>query len=364
MLGVLMGAVGLLLVIACVNIANLTLARASSRVSARSRCGARSVRRAVSSCASCSSRVSSSRSAAAPRALVALAWSKDWIVAMLPADLPRLPEVRFDGGMIAIGLALSMVAGAAFGIVPAIQVSGVNPGDNLKDAGRGGGAGRRRASLPRRARRGGNRDLARAPRRRRVCWCAASGACCRSTPASIRRASASRRSGFPSRTIRRRIPTARRRSAMPTSTRCCGRVGALPGVESVGMSVSNRTPFSGSGVTQRFTFVGESTAPADVRRAQFQVASPEYFATLKSPILSGRAFTAADTIGTRAGRHRQRHAREDAVARQGSGRPQHLARPRSPSASSASSPTFTTMGSTCRWRRESTFRCSSARTTR
>src|SRR4030095_8643449 len=76
------------------------------------------------------------------------------------------------------------------------------------------------------------------------------------------------------------------------------RVGVLPGVESVGMSASNRTPFSGSGVTQRFTFVGESTAPADVRRAQFQVASPEYFAALKSPILRGRAFTAGDTIGT------------------------------------------------------------------
>jgi putative ABC transport system permease protein len=64
------------------------------------------------------------------------------------------------------------------------------------------------------------------------------------------------------------------------------------------MSASNRTPFSGSGVTQRFTFAGESTAPADVRRAEFQVASPDYFATLKSPILSGRAFAPGDTIGT------------------------------------------------------------------
>jgi putative ABC transport system permease protein len=77
-----------------------------------------------------------------------------------------------------------------------------------------------------------------------------------------------------------------------------GRVRALPGVESVGMSASNRTPFSGSGVTQRFTFAGESTAPADVRRAQFQVASADYFATLKSPILAGRAFTIADAVGT------------------------------------------------------------------
>jgi predicted permease len=72
------------------------------------------------------------------------------------------------------------------------------------------------------------------------------------------------------------------------------RVAALPGVESVGMSVSNRTPFSGSGSTQRFAFAGESTAPSDIRRAQFQVASPDYFATLKAPVLSGRAFTGAD----------------------------------------------------------------------
>ncbi len=61
------------------------------------------------------------------------------------------------------------------------------------------------------------------------------------------------------------------------------------------MSVSNRTPFSGSGVTQRYTFVGESTAPADVRRAQFQTASPGYFSTLRSPIRSGRPFTLADS---------------------------------------------------------------------
>src|SRR4029078_7293995 len=75
------------------------------------------------------------------------------------------------------------------------------------------------------------------------------------------------------------------------------RVDALPGVESVGMSASNRTPFSGSGVTQRFTFVGESTAAADVRRAQFQVASPSHFATLRAPILSARPFTEADVAG-------------------------------------------------------------------
>src|SRR5262245_49734655 len=135
-LGVLMGAVCLLFVMACVNIANLTLARSSGRareIAVRRALGAtrgQLVRQLV-----IESLVIAIGGGAA--ALVALAWLKNWILAAMPADVPRLTEVQFDSGMVAAGLGLSIAAGLLFGIVPAIQVSGVNPGENLKDAGRG-----------------------------------------------------------------------------------------------------------------------------------------------------------------------------------------------------------------------------------
>jgi predicted permease len=88
-LTVLMGAVGLLLVLACVNVANLTLARSSSRlreIAVRRALGAtrgRLVRQLL-----VESLVVAVAGGAA--ALAALAWSKDWILRMMPDDLPRL----------------------------------------------------------------------------------------------------------------------------------------------------------------------------------------------------------------------------------------------------------------------------------
>jgi putative ABC transport system permease protein len=291
-LGMLMGAVALLLIIACVNIANLTLARSSGRVRETA------VRRALGATRGqvvrqllVESLVIAIGGGAA--ALVALAWSKDSILAVMPADLPRVAEVHFDAGMVAIGLALSVGSGLLFGIVPAIQVSGVNPGGNLKDAGRGLGEGRGERRF--------RNALVAVEIAISLVLLVGAGLLVRSfwsmlqvnpglDPAHV---------GFaqiwipvPNDPSKNPYGTVAQRNAYVNEV--LRRVAVLPGVESVGMSVSNRAPFSGSGVTLRFTFVGESSAPADVRRAQFQVASPDYFSTLKTPILSGRAFTAAD----------------------------------------------------------------------
>ncbi len=294
-LNVLMGAVALLLVIACVNVANLTLARASSRMREIA------VRRALGATRGQLVRQLLVESlvvavAGGAAALAALAWLKGWLIAMMPADLPRLTEVHFDRGMLAVALAFSIAAGVVFGIVPAIQVSGVNPAGNLKDAGRGLGEGRGERRF-----RG---VLVAAEIAISLVLLAGAGLLVRSfwSMLQVHPGLDPARVGFaqiwipvPNDPSKNPYATPAQRNAYINEV--LRRVGALPGIESVAMSTSNRTPFSGSGVTQRFTFVGESTAPADVRRAQFQVASPSYFSTLRSPILSGRAFTDADVAG-------------------------------------------------------------------
>jgi putative ABC transport system permease protein len=135
-LNVLIGAVVLVLVITCVNMANLTLARASSRVPEIA------VRRALGATRSQVVRQLLAEStllalAGAAAALGVLAVMKDSLVAAMPPDLPRLTELRFDGGIVALGIGLSIATGLVFGIVPALRVSGIDPGENLKEAGRG-----------------------------------------------------------------------------------------------------------------------------------------------------------------------------------------------------------------------------------
>ena len=291
-LSVLMGAVVLVLVIACVNVANLTLARSSSRVREIA------VRRALGATRGQLVRQLLAESlilavAGGIAALVALAWMKDWLVSLMPSDLPRITEVHFDAGMIAVSLSLSIAAGLLFGIVPAIQVSGVNPNDNLKDTSRGGSASGRDHRF--------RAVLVAAEVAISLVLLVGAGLLVRSfwNMLHVNPGLDPSRVGFAQIWIP--VPndptknpygnTAQRNAFFDEVLR---RVAAVPGVESVGISVSNRTPFSGAGNTQRFIFAGESTDPSNMKRAQFSVASQDYFATLRAPIRSGRAFTASD----------------------------------------------------------------------
>lgn len=144
-LWILLGAVALVLLIACANLANLLLARAVTRrkeMAIRSALGASSLR--------------IGRQLLTESILLALfggalgllvaAWAMDLLVRFGPRDVPRLSEVTLDWKVLGFTLLVSILTGILFGLAPILQSSRLNLNEILKDAGgrasSSGGAGR------------------------------------------------------------------------------------------------------------------------------------------------------------------------------------------------------------------------------
>jgi putative ABC transport system permease protein len=132
-----LGAVGLLLLIACVNVANLLLSRSANRqkeMAIRLTVGAgrgRVVRQLLTE---------SALLALTGGALgLALArWGKDLLIAFISPNLPALQPITLDYRVLGVSLATALVTGLAFGLVPALQASRVSLNEVLKEAGRSG----------------------------------------------------------------------------------------------------------------------------------------------------------------------------------------------------------------------------------
>jgi putative ABC transport system permease protein len=284
----LLGAVGFLLLIACANIANLLLGRASARgkeIAIRIALGAARAR--IIRQLAVESVVLSLAGGAAGVALAAvLLTGLQASVAEASRDtLPRTEEIGLGGAVLLFAFAVSCLTGLLFGLAPALRFSRPDLHGVLKDGGRG------------------NSQAGRTPLRSilvageiavSLMLLAGAGLMARSF-ANLGAVDA----GFDARRVltMRLILTGSSHAAPERRNafyrEALDRVAALPGVESA--SGINHLPLAGDLWTFRFFVEGRPVPPpSQTPGAAFRVAFPGYFRTMRIPVVRGREFTARD----------------------------------------------------------------------
>jgi predicted permease len=291
---VLLGAVGLVLLIGCVNIANLMLARSTARqreMAIRLALGA-SRRRLVMQLLTESLLLSLAGGAVA---LLAVVWLLDVLVRFVPADIPRLHEVGFDGGVLVFVFAVSLLTGVLFGLVPALQASRPDLIAGLKEGGKGAGSGARgqrfRGALV-------VTEIALS-----LVLMIAAGLLLR----SFERLTEVDAGFDPHNVLMARIwlpvpnnpeldpyrPPAKRAAFVREVLR---RAKALPGVQYAAVGTGNGVPLLGPHFTGQFTIEEQAEADAAQPTAQAASVSPDYFRALGTPLVRGRFFEETDTL--------------------------------------------------------------------
>ena len=285
-LWLLLSTVALVLIIACANIANLLLARATGRakeIAVRLAVGAsrwRLIRQLLTEA------VMLSVLGGTLGLLVAI-WVIDLLLSFKPSAtsffLPAV-EVRLDGRVLAFTLLLSIATGVIFGLAPALQASRADLVDVLKDES-GAASGGRRAVI--------RNVLVIAQIALSVVVLISAGLCLKSLDKLN-----SIDAGFDT----EKVLVAPVDLALNGYQEAAGRqfysslldrISALPGVDS--LSLARIVPLGGGGMRITLHVEGYTPQPGEIPTFDFNIVSPDYVKTMRMALIRGREFTPGDT---------------------------------------------------------------------
>ena len=284
---VLAGAVGLVLLIACANVANLLLARAAARrkeIAVRLALGAgpwRIARQLLTE-----SLLLSWLGGAF--GLLLAAWMEQGI-RLLGAQLPRIERVAMDSRVLGFTLLTTIFTGLVFGLAPALQASRPDVNETLKDGGRG-GLGTNHSWL--------RQGLVVAEVALSLALLVGAGLLLKSFW-RLQQVEP----GFDARNVLS-LEFMPSRTKHPSDSlaafyqQTLESIQSLPGVKSA--ALVNNLPLSGRRSSELYRIEGrpEARSMADAIVGDYHVVSPGYFQTLGIPLLRGRVFTESDGAGT------------------------------------------------------------------
>ena len=282
---VLLGAVGFVLLIACANVAHMLLARAATRqkeIAVRTALGARRsrvVRQVLTE------NLLLAAMGGSLGLLLAYAGTRV-LVALSPADVPRVESVSIDSGVVVFLLVITVLTSIAFGLVPALQASDENLTGTLKENSRGSSDGVRRNRL--------RSILVASEFALALTLLIAAGLMIRSFYALE-----SVDPGFnPHGVLSMIVPVAGSKEAAPERRpvfyqQMIEHVRALPGV--VSAAGINHAPISGDLWDRNFIIEGRpKPGPTDTPDAVYRIATPGYFQTMGIQLVAGRDIAITD----------------------------------------------------------------------
>jgi len=277
------GAVGLLLLIACANIANLLLARGETRqreLAVRRALGA-SRKRIVQQMLTESIVLASGGGIVG---VLAGLWGVAALRALAPSDLPRLNEIQVNGVVLAFTAGVSLFAAILFGLAPALRSSQAHFADALKQAGRGMHHSRKKLGS----------TLVVGQIAVSLTLLVGGGLLVQSfwrlihvNPGFQPQNAVTAKLEFPS----EKYGTPQKSSAFLQQFQ--KRAGALPGVQAIG--AVSELPLTGEYGDLVFHIPGHAYEPGQFEDAEFRQTTPGYFEAMRIPLLAGRSIRWSDT---------------------------------------------------------------------